>query len=704
MFEELVDEKGQALIDAHVAALGLPCAGSTSDVWSLSSCRESFGCLRGSFVLDGDMVAEVTGDPSYKGTIVDFSPVLGFSRFDETRHTGAALARWKSAISKERKLSGAFGLATEDGASNNKAANRILGQDMYVCTPHDVARSVLIACGESGKPCKNPELRDLIARSSKQSASFNRSVVANKALQEEQLKANPKMKAHQTLNTATKNTTRWLGLWEMCNRNRRVGPEIRIALTGEADGICAEVAAPPARAVRLTTDCSGSVSDGSGDDSGDDLEEGARAANKKFPLAHRCLLVADFKATEVFESLLDRAREVTLVCQEEHKGFGEGIDLGLNYLLLTAARDEACADRVEIVSGRGESEAWKEINGTTLAPMFKTFRKELAAQLTTRFNLDTTPSKHVLLALKMNPSVATGLDSPQFFGKSAKFELMEAEYTRAVRRHAIRKYGVATQPEAPAADSPAKADSPADSPADLPADSPAAHTPAPTPATEHATSPAAAGPAATTVAPPGKRRKGLLGAVVAQQGALRCTGTADWMSKIDLIVKAEVDQFEMITLKTLAKVRSTRTCPPTRPPARARCQSSRSPPAPPSSPISLSPSAHRAWTMCTSAAALASTCASFGPSTRPRCRCTTRCTSPRWAASVRLPPTWSRCSQAPASSPRRPRVWARCCSSARSSCTTIGSTRSSVPPSTRCACATSSSSTEWPRPWLPLLM
>ena len=120
---------------------------------------------------------------------------------------------------------------------------------MYVCTPHDVARSVLIACGESGKPCKNPELRDLIARSSKQSASFNRSVVANKALQEEQLKANPKMKAHQTLNTATKNTTRWLGLWEMCNRNRRVGPEIRIALTGEADGICAEVAAPPARLV-----------------------------------------------------------------------------------------------------------------------------------------------------------------------------------------------------------------------------------------------------------------------------------------------------------------------------------------------------------------------------------------------------------------------------------------------------------------------
>jgi hypothetical protein len=69
-------------------ALGVPCCGSTCDIWSLSSCRESFGCLRGSFVLDGDIVAEVTGHTKYKGKLVDISPLLGFARFEETRHTG----------------------------------------------------------------------------------------------------------------------------------------------------------------------------------------------------------------------------------------------------------------------------------------------------------------------------------------------------------------------------------------------------------------------------------------------------------------------------------------------------------------------------------------------------------------------------------------------------------------------------------------
>eukprot|EP00966_Prymnesium_polylepis_P293436 6777468-Prymnesium_polylepis.1 len=69
--------------------------------------------------------------------------------------------------------------------------------------------------------------------------------------------------------------------------------------------------------------------------------------------------------------------------------------------------------------------------------MFKAFRKELAAQLTTRFSLDTTPSKHVLLALKMNPSIDTTPESKQMAGKPAKCEMMEGEYRRALRRQAI---------------------------------------------------------------------------------------------------------------------------------------------------------------------------------------------------------------------------------------------------------------------------
>jgi hypothetical protein len=70
------------------------------------------------------------------------------------------------------------GLATEDGASPNKKANIILNQDMAVCSAHDIARAVLLASGEDGKPCKNPELKALTARSSKQGGSFHRSVVA----------------------------------------------------------------------------------------------------------------------------------------------------------------------------------------------------------------------------------------------------------------------------------------------------------------------------------------------------------------------------------------------------------------------------------------------------------------------------------------------------------------------------------------------
>jgi hypothetical protein len=492
--------------------------------------------------MDGDMVAEVSGDPQYKGVLVDFSPLLAFERFLESRHSGACLARSKAATLKEWKLVGAIGLATEDGASNNKKANRLLGQDQMVCTPHEIARAVLFASGEAGSTSKNPMLKELIGRSSKQSASFNRSVVASKSLQSAQLDANSQLKEHQTLTTKTKNLTRWLGLFEMCNRNRRIGREIRLALTGDADGECAEAAAAPARpAARTDTGSDEESSDGG--DSGDDLEEAARASSKQFPLAHRCVSMTDFRHTDILESVLDRPRELTTVCQDTLDGFGEGIDLGLNFLLITAARDEATADRVELVSGRGETEQWKETNASALPSMFKTFRREFAAQLTTRFDLDTTPSKHVLLALKMNPSIDTGPDSRQMAGKSAKFEMMEAEYTRSLRRQAIRVHG-SRAAAAAAAPTPA-----ADSPAPAPAPAPAAETPAP----------AAAEPVAVPAGVPAgmKRRKCLLGTVAMSHAVLvDLTEPRDTESpsKIDVIVKSEISKFEVITLAIAAEV------------------------------------------------------------------------------------------------------------------------------------------------------
>jgi hypothetical protein len=185
VFEELVDEKIKMITEAHTLAYGTPNSGTQSDLWSLKSCRATFGCLRSSFVLDGDMLADLLNLPEYKGQLVGMSPIVSFERFEESRHTGAALARWKQRVAAKWQL--ATVMATEDGASNNKAACRILNIPMKVCLPHDVARAVLTACGETGKPCQNVRLKLFIKRSSSQSASFNRSVVLNTVLREEQV-------------------------------------------------------------------------------------------------------------------------------------------------------------------------------------------------------------------------------------------------------------------------------------------------------------------------------------------------------------------------------------------------------------------------------------------------------------------------------------------------------------------------------------
>mmetsp|Transcript_38038 Transcript_38038/g.119448 ORF Transcript_38038/g.119448 Transcript_38038/m.119448 type:complete len:211 (+) Transcript_38038:603-1235(+) len=125
---------------------------------------------------------------------------MGFDRIEETHHTGQVIARWKKALYEAWDLVGAVGLATEDGASNNKTANRILGQEYKVCMSHDLARGVMHAIGET-KKSKNPELKGFVSRAGKQSAAFSRSVVANHELQQYQLDADSRLKAHATLSS-----------------------------------------------------------------------------------------------------------------------------------------------------------------------------------------------------------------------------------------------------------------------------------------------------------------------------------------------------------------------------------------------------------------------------------------------------------------------------------------------------------------------
>ena len=44
------------------------------------------------------MVAGLTGCKELEGKLVDLSPILAFTKFEEAHHTGEALARWKKSV------------------------------------------------------------------------------------------------------------------------------------------------------------------------------------------------------------------------------------------------------------------------------------------------------------------------------------------------------------------------------------------------------------------------------------------------------------------------------------------------------------------------------------------------------------------------------------------------------------------------------
>ena len=534
-FEDLQDERLDAIITKHIACYGKPCAGASTDIWSLKSCRQSYACFRGAFVLDGNMLAEDYGFQDLRGKLVDMCPLLGFDLFDENRHTGAVLARWKQSLMKRWNAEGAFSLLTEDGASNNKLSNKIIKIPQKVCVPHDLARCILTAAGETGQPCRNSELRAFTTRTSKMGASFSRSVVANADLQKAQLLSNPDLKPHQTLQPKAKNATRWLGLHSMFNRNRLLQHDICSALTGDANGWCEETAAPLVRPAPVdSSDEDSSQPPSSLDSEGDDQEEGNRACGKQFPLAHRCISTKDFNWCAVFESILDGPREATLFFQTNAEGFGEGCDLGLAYCTLAQLRDEAVAQRVELVSGRKESEMWTEVAAAGLPQPFQVFRQVFAEMLTSKFQIDVTPDEFTLLALKMNPSINTTLDGPQLRNKSAKAEIMHGVYVRALRRQArirLTKH---------ASVQPAAAEAGAEAPAHAEAND------------------GSCAPPVTTPQP--KRRRSLLGAVAGAQQVAPVTAVGDELdqSELDDMVKGEIDTFTLISSQTIAKVSAAR--------------------------------------------------------------------------------------------------------------------------------------------------
>ena len=319
----------------------------------------------------------------------------------------------------------------------------------------------------------------------------------------------------------------------MSQRNRELKEAICTALTGDTQGVCDEELAPIDHG--RTDELSDSEEEDEAGSDGEEQERANHSAKKSHPLAHRCMSQTEFRHNDLFESVLDRAKEVTVLIQDCKEGWGEGLDIGVAHMAICEMRDEALAARLEVVSGHGANETWKEISATSLPNMFQIFRRIFAAQLSKRFKLDTTPSSHVMLALQMNPSLNVSVDGPLLLGKSAFFELMGAVYRRALKRQAV----LIASPRPRAA--------PAAAPTAAPTAAPAA-----APAAAADANAAAADAAAETVQPAQKRRRSLLGAVAVRQtgGAVQAEGD----SLLDLKVSAEIEKFEHIRCKTLAKV------------------------------------------------------------------------------------------------------------------------------------------------------
>ena len=337
----LVRSKLSRVIDAHVATFDAPCVGKQSDVWSEKSMRESFFAARLSMQLEPQLVftAGSTGLAKHAGTLIDAAPLITFEPFTHSSHSGKVIAQIKKDGLSSYKLEPRhLALCTEDGASNNKKAAKILGTPYRVCQPHDMQRAILISTGMTGKPSQNPELAVEIKKMSAMAAAPHRSVQVTKALQEKQVEDGAKKS--RVLTTETMNVTRWQGLYRMAMKNRRLEKQLKLALTGSEAG----------RDGVMDEDDEADEGDSSadeGDSSADEGEKGGEededetlvqvnmARGKAYPLSHRCLDTSGFHNNALLESVLTQPNEVSCLTQK-HEGMG--LSEGFLYACYCATR------------------------------------------------------------------------------------------------------------------------------------------------------------------------------------------------------------------------------------------------------------------------------------------------------------------------------------------------------------------------------
>ena len=180
------------------------------------------------------------------------------------------------------------------------------------------------------------------------------------------------------------------------------------------------VRAAPAAAAAAAADSS---SESSCDEGSDHEQEVALAVadGEKFPLAHRVLTSDEFGHAAQLESVLRGPQDYSTLLQKGDMGLSEAWRLGL------ALVQESSAPKLWVVTGDEKHEEWKQMAATNLVGFASTFRRILVTELSARFNFNGVPNKHVLLALRLDPSVDTTAESELLKSKPSFLELMDAE-------------------------------------------------------------------------------------------------------------------------------------------------------------------------------------------------------------------------------------------------------------------------------------
>ena len=129
---------------------------------------------------------------------------------------------------------------------------------------------------------------------------------------------------------------------------------ICIALTGDSLGDCdEELATVRGHTAAEQEHPSDSDEEDEIGSEGEEQERANRSANKSHPLAHRCLSALEFKHNDLSESVLDRAKEVTVLDRTRRRGGARASTSVSPGWPRAEMANEATAEHLEVVSGHG---------------------------------------------------------------------------------------------------------------------------------------------------------------------------------------------------------------------------------------------------------------------------------------------------------------------------------------------------------------